>query len=101
MRDCAKRALSYAAAHPDWRGDDLVLDAIAKRVEQLAELAKYRVPRAQRGDYPGIQWDEIAGMRDRLVHDYANVDVGLLGSVVDDDLPRVIHDIDRVLGEGD
>ncbi len=100
MRECAERAMNYAADHPDWRRDDLVLDAIAKRVEQLAELAKYRLPRAQRADYPEIPWDVIAGMRDRLVHEYADLDVEILASIVEEDLPVVIQAIDRALGEG-
>lgn len=77
------------------------MDAIAKRVEQVAELAKYRIPRALRGDYPEILWDEIAGMRDRLVHDYANVDVDLLAGVVASDLPDLVARIDRLLKQAE
>ena len=91
MRENAVRALDYAREHPGWRTDDLVVDAIAKRVEQVTELAKYRIPRALRGDYPDIPWDGIAGMRDRLVHDYSNVDVEMLAGVLADDLPDLVR----------
>ena len=50
---------------------------MAKRVEQVAEVAKNRLPIALRGDYPEIPWGAIAGMRDRLVHDYTNVDAAI------------------------
>ena len=97
MRANARVGLEYAAAHPDWRGDRLVVDAIAKRVEEVAEAAKTRFPRALRGDHPEIAWDEIAGMRDRLAHDYGNVDLEILGEVVTAYLPQLIRAIDRIL----
>jgi uncharacterized protein with HEPN domain len=98
MRANARIALEYAARHPDWRQDRLVVDAIAKRVEEVAEAAKSRFPRSLRSDYADVPWDEMAGMRDRLAHDYANVDLDVLAEVVDDHLPRLIHAIDRILG---
>ena len=97
MRANAKIALEYAGDHPDWRQSRLVVDAIAKRVEEVAEAAKSRFPRALRGDYPSIEWDEIAGMRDHLAHDYGNVDLDILGEVVDEHLPRLVSSIDRIL----
>lgn len=98
MRDNAEIALEYARDHPKWRQDRLVVDAIAKRVEEVAETAKTRFPRALRIDYPDIDWDSIAGMRDRLAHDYGNVDLKILGEVVDRDLPKLVRSINRVLG---
>lgn len=97
MRANARIALEYAHEHPAWRKDRLVTDAIAKRVEEVAEAAKTRFPRALRGDHPEIPWDEIAGMRDRLAHEYGNVDLEILGEVVTDYLPRLVRSIDRIL----
>lgn len=99
MRANARVALEYAAAHPDWPGDRLVVDAIAKRVEEVAEAAKTRFPRALRGDHPEIPWDEIAGMRDRLAHDYGNVDLEILDEVVTTQLPGLVRAIDQILGQ--
>lgn len=96
MRANARIALEYARDHPDWRQTRLVVDAIAKRVEEVAEAAKTRFPRALRSEYPDIEWDEIAGMRDRLAHDYANVDLDILGEVIEDHLPRLVSSIDRI-----
>jgi uncharacterized protein with HEPN domain len=97
MRANALIALEYARDNPGWRESRLVVDAIAKRVEEIAEAAKIRFPRALRDDYPQIEWDQIAGMRDRLVHDYGNVDLDILGEVVDERLPLLVAGIDKVL----
>jgi hypothetical protein len=49
MRADAQIALEYARDHPDWREGRLVVDSIAKRVEEVTEAAKTRFPRAARG----------------------------------------------------
>ena len=38
-------------------------------------------------------------MRDHLAHDYGNVDLDILGEVVDDRLPRLVSSIDGILAE--
>lgn len=97
MRANAQIALEYAREHPAWPTDRLVTDAIAKRVEEVADAAKTQFPRALRGDFPEIPWDQIAGMRDRLAHDYGNVDLEILREVMEDHLPRLVRAIDRIL----
>lgn len=97
MRASAEIALTYAREHPAWPSEQLVIDAIAKRVEDVAEAAKVRFPRALRADFPDVPWDEIAGMRDRLAHDYANVDLDILHEVVEEHLPRLVQAIDRIV----
>jgi uncharacterized protein with HEPN domain len=62
MRASAQLALRYAREHPTWPTDQLVIDAIAKRIEDVADAAKMRFPRALRDEFPEIPWDEIAGM---------------------------------------
>lgn len=98
MRANARVALEYARAHPDWHRDRLVTDAIAKRVEEVAEAAKTRFPRALRSERADIPWDEIAGMRDRLAHDCGGVDVEILREIVEVYLPRLVASIDDAIG---
>jgi hypothetical protein len=59
MRGNAQQALDYAAQMPKWTEDRMAVDAIAKRVEQVAEIAKGLLPNnryeADRGaDRPGV-----------------------------------------------
>jgi len=96
MHDNAHQALSYVAQVPRWTLDQMAVDAIAKRVEQVAEIAKYQFPLARREEYPAIDWDSISGMRDRLVHDYGQLDLVILEEVVAIHLPELIGEIDRI-----
>lgn len=42
---------------------------------------------------------QIAGMRDRLIHDYFSVNGDIVSGVVSDDLPDLILEIERILAE--
>lgn len=97
MSDNAVLAGAYAERFPRWYEDQMVTDAIAKRIEEVAEAAKYRFPRQLRGDYPEIDWGAIAGMRDRLTHDYDKVDVEVVRRVVERDLPQLVDAVGRIL----
>ncbi len=38
-----------------------------------------------RGGYPGIPWQEIAGMRDKLIHEYFGVDMDVIWDTLQED----------------
>lgn len=101
MHESAQQALGYVAQVPRWTEDPMAIDAIAKRVEQVAEIAKYQFPLARRDEYPAIDWDSIAGMRDRLVHDYGQLDVVILEEVVAIHLPALIGGIDKIFDQNE
>ena len=46
---------------------------------------------------PDIPWGEIVGMRNRLVHAYFEVDIGLVWQTVQEDLPPLIAQLERIV----
>jgi uncharacterized protein with HEPN domain len=60
-------------------------DAIIRKREIISEAVK-RLSDETKARRPEIPWKQIAGMRDRLTHDYFGVDLGLVWRVVDRDL---------------
>ncbi|MFN2465523.1 MAG: DUF86 domain-containing protein [Candidatus Dormibacteria bacterium] len=99
MRENAQQALRYSEQVRAWTDDEMAVDAIAKRVEQVAEIAKYQFPLARRDAYSDIDWDSIAGMRDRLVHDYGQLDLLILEEVVSIHLPALLAGIHKILDQ--
>jgi uncharacterized protein with HEPN domain len=66
--------------------DRMRQDAIVRRLEVIGEAVK-QLSEGSRAAEPDIPWRRIAGMRDRLIHGYAGVDLEIVWRVVEDELP--------------
>jgi uncharacterized protein with HEPN domain len=74
----------------------LIQDAVARNLQVIGEAAK-RVPAELTSREPQIPWRLIAGMRNRLVHDYAGIDLVEVWNVVEKDLPALSSAVTRLL----
>ena len=63
---------------------------------QIGELAKL-VSDGTQAAAPQIHWKGIRGLRNRIVHDYENVDLAMLWSVITSDLPELLSKIEEIL----
>jgi len=89
--------LSYAS----WLQDDSVAarqarSAILHEILILGEAVK-RLPRSFRNAHPEVPWTKIAGMRDRLIHRYHEVDLTIVWGVVWDEIPSLRRHLERLL----
>lgn len=83
---------------PDLDCDRMLQLSLTRLVEIVGEAAS-RVAAADRAAYPQIPWPKIVGMRQRLAHGYDVVDLQVLWDTITDDLPPLIAELKRALGE--
>ncbi|MBC6478156.1 MAG: DUF86 domain-containing protein [Hormoscilla sp. GM7CHS1pb] len=70
------------------------LFAVVKGIEIIGEAVK-NVPDSIRSNYPEISWKRIAGMRDKLVHEYWGIDVNILWKTTQQRVPDLKVEIAR------
>ena len=64
----------------------LLQDGTIRQLEIIGEAVRH-VSKETRKTYPEVPWQDIAGMRDKLIHDYFGVDIEKVWDTVQDDLP--------------
>lgn len=77
-------------------GDETLRRAFVRSLEVVGEAAK-KVPSDFREQYPNVEWRAMAGMRDRLIHDYFGVDYDLVWDVVRNRVPALRAQIAAIL----
>ena len=71
-------------------------DAVIRRLEVIGEAVK-SLPSDFRDSHSGIPWQEIAGMRDVLIHEYFGVDLNLTWQTVKQDIPALKGKLEEIL----
>ena len=63
-------------------------DAVVRQLEVIGEATK-RVSKKLRSKHPDIPWSDMVGMRDVLIHDYIDVDLGVVWKTASEDIPNL------------
>lgn len=89
--------LSYTAdGEQAFFADAKTQDAVIRNIEILGQAVK-GISEDTRARQPYVQWRQIAGMRDKLIHEYFGVDLNLVWDVVANDLPELRPRLQRLL----
>lgn len=78
-----------------FRSSRMVHDAVIRQFEIIGEATK-NLSEAFRSHYPTVPWKDLAGFRDKLIHQYFGVDLTLVWRSVVDDVPFLVREIKRI-----
>lgn len=100
MYDAAQKALEFTAGRTrsDLNSDELLALALVRLLEIIGEAARY-VPSAIKENYPDVPWSQIASARNRLIHGYFAIDLDIVWSIVENDLPTLVLQLEQILQE--
>ena len=97
IRDAIQNILEYTVAgQENFLGDRKTQDAVVRNLEIIGEATK-RLSPSLKNAHPDISWKPIAGMRDKLVHDYFGINLQLVWDVVERDLPALKFKVSQLL----
>ena len=94
------RALEYVSgmSYESFRADTKTQDAVIRNLEVIGEATK-GLSTSTRTRHAEIPWRQMAGMRDRLIHDYFGVNLDIVWQVVDLELPQLQRTLEVILAE--
>lgn len=104
LRQAAREACDFVAGMEadDFRQDRRTQQAVIMNLVIIGEAAARPMDRCPElvSAYPGLPWQGMRGMRNRIAHGYFEIDLDIVWETVCTDLPRLLHALDG-LGEID
>lgn len=79
----------------DFLANRMVQDAVIRQLEIIGEATK-RVSKEYREQHNHIPWQDMAGMRDKLIHDYIDVDLWIVYRTAKQDVPELLSQITKI-----
>lgn len=76
--------------------DRKTINAVIRSLEVIGEATK-KIPDDVRQNYPEVPWREIAGMRDKLIHEYFGIDLEIVWETVQHDLSALYAAVQKIL----
>ncbi len=98
MLDAAKEAveISSGKSRQDIENERLLNLSLVRLLEIMGEAANF-ISSDLQTKYSEIEWSQIIGMRNRLIHGYDNIDYDILYQTIKKDIPPLIVDLEHVV----
>jgi len=76
--------------------DEILKRAVVRALEIVGEAAK-KIDKEFKQKHSHIEWINIVGLRNRLIHDYEGTDYDIVWEVIQDDIPELHFQITEIL----
>lgn len=81
-----------------FESEKLIQDGVIRQLEIIGEASRQIAGKTRR-DHTEIDWSEITGMRDKLIHDYTGVNLDVVWKTATIDVPILKNQITKILRE--
>ncbi|AFZ48916.1 HepT-like ribonuclease domain-containing protein [Dactylococcopsis salina] len=82
----------------DFLKDETLKRAYIRSLEVIGEATK-NLPNSFKAEHPEVAWRRMAGMRDKLIHNYFGVDYDIVWNAIIDEIPNLKVKIENILKE--
>lgn len=79
----------------DFETNEILVDSVMFRLIQISENSD-RLTEDFKAYHNAIPWRALKGMRNRIVHEYGNVDMSVVYDTVKDDIPELLKNIKQL-----
>lgn len=80
----------------EFERQEILQDAVLRLIQIIGEAA-WKLSDEYREIHPDIPWQEIIGMRHRLVHEYFHLDLERVWDVIQNDISGLISQLDPLV----
>ena len=101
MLDAANKIVKYTngMSWEEFQSDEKTIDAVIRNFEIIGEAAnrletQFKIKNSQ------LKWDELRGFRNRLVHEYFGIDLGIVWAIIQVNLENYIQILEKMLNKG-
>lgn len=80
--------------------DTRLQDSVIRRIEIIGEAVR-RLSSEFRGQHSNVPWRAMAGMRNRMIHGYDDIDMDVVWDTAQDSIPRLLSMIEPLTREAE
>lgn len=98
MLESSIKILTYTKGfdHDQFLADEKTADAVVRNFEIIGEAAN-RIDPDFKLDNSQIDWKQLRGFRNRIVHDYFGIDYNIVWSIIENDIEELIHQLKKLV----
>lgn len=94
IRDFGEKIINFTKGidYENFVSDEKLQLAVLKLIENIGEASK-RLSQNTRDKHPNVDWHKAMAMRNRLVHDYMDVDLSIVFDVATNEVPSLLKSL--------
>ncbi|OHB99451.1 MAG: hypothetical protein A3G70_04175 [Planctomycetes bacterium RIFCSPLOWO2_12_FULL_39_13] len=100
IMDCIEKIEQFVGdlSFDEFVKDDKTSSAVVRKLEIIGEATK-NIPMYIREKYEGLPWNDMAKMRDKIIHAYFGINYKIIWNVIKERLPEIKPTIRQILKE--